>query len=320
VNRDSTFLALLGTALAKEPPATILATCCSPLADPRVMLADSPVLRYSGSITLCALAAKLDDDACDERGWRCVAAHIGRRALDEPIAAALGHLHALNFPVKEVRDAMADQSRAESPFATLEESAAPTRAAFGEIAAHLAEVAHALDARAALRELGANLGFLVYAHDAWHDWERDRARGLFNPLRPHLSIEERRAAVVPAMRTALERMTGAFQDLPLRRNAGLLHFVLVEGAGRCLAEISGDEPPPRRGESRAKRDAQPRGQRKRRCCDKRDCCDCSNCCDCGDCFRCLRPGSCGRKSGNSACDCNPCDGDGCECCGCDCSP
>ena len=70
VNRDSTFLTLLGGALTRDAPSFEEAMCCNPLATPRALLSDGPVIQYAGAVTLCALNAKLDDDVLDEHGWR----------------------------------------------------------------------------------------------------------------------------------------------------------------------------------------------------------------------------------------------------------
>lgn len=320
VNRDSTFLVLLGAALAKEPPEMCHVTCCNPLGAPRAMLAGGPVLSYAAEVTVCGLSAKLDDDREDERGWRRVAARLGSRLIDAAVGDAAGHLHSLGFPVAQVRAAMAGQSRIERYEPSVERCAAPTASAFGAITAHLAHVARATEAEHALRRLGESLGFLVYAHDAWHDWARDRAQGQFNPLQGHFHLAERRAAVLPAMRAALASLSEALRALPLRRNADLLDAVLIEGAGRRLAEVSGENSGDARRRKEARKERNEIERERGRCCDRWDCCDCGgNCCDLADCCRCFRRKHAGGRSG-SACDCNPCDGDGCECCGCDCSP
>lgn len=170
VNRDSTFLALLGSALAEAPPALCRTTCCNRFATPRDLVADNAVLQYTSAVTLCGLDAKLDDDASDERGWRRWLARSASRALDTPVSDALGLLHALRFPVVQVRDWMSGQKQIEqAASASLHDCSAPTRAAYAEITAHLAHVAEAPQAGTALRQLGENLGLLIYAQDAWDD-------------------------------------------------------------------------------------------------------------------------------------------------------
>lgn len=314
VNRDSTFLALLGSALTDDPPSFERTTCCNRFATPRDLVADSPVLRYAAAITICGLSAKIDDDVQDERGWRRLAANVGGRLADGSISRALGLLHAWRFPVKEVRGWMAGQNDIEGSSRDLQACSRPTSAAYGEIVGHLAEVCAVPQSRAALSELGESLGFLIYAHDAWDDWQRDRKRGQFNPLHAFPDINGRREAVLPMLEAALQRLRAAFLQLPLRRHRDLLNSVLIEGAERRVMQVSGS------GKGKATRRQHPqspleRTERQRdRCCDRCDCCDC-DCSGCCDIFRCCKPG----RGGGSMCDCNPCDGDGIECCGCDCS-
>ncbi len=315
VNRDSAFLTLLGSALADAPAELRQTTCCNRFATPRDLVADNPVLQYTAAITICGLSAKLDDDAEDERGWRRHVARVGSKALDTPISEALGLLHALRFPVLEVRAWMAGQADIEHAAASLHECAGPTRAAYGEIVGHLAQVCGALEAMPLLQQLGESLGFLIYAQDAWEDWARDKKRGQFNPLHAFPDLTGRRAALLPSLEQALGSLRRAFDALPLKRNRDLLHAVLIAGAGERVAQVAGENSPRQK---HAQSPIQNTTTRKRSCCDKCDCCQgCDgNCCDCFDCARCSHAG----KGSGSMCDCNPCDGDGCECCGCDCSP
>ncbi|MFO1484757.1 MAG: DUF5685 family protein [Verrucomicrobiaceae bacterium] len=313
VNRDSTFLALLGSALAPEPPALCHTTCCNRFAAPRDLVADSPVLHYTAAVTICGLSAKLDDDAQDERGWRGLAARTGSRVLDTPISEALGLLHHLRFPVQAVRAWMAGQNQIESESADLHTCAQPTSAAYGEIVAHLAEVANAPQARTTLHQLGESLGFLIYAQDAWDDWAKDRQRGQFNPLHAFPDLSGRREMLLPSLTEALQNLRAAFASLPLHRNRDLLHSVLIEGAGRRLAQVAGENEDKKKRGRHLQSPVEPAGRKKNSCCNHWDCCghDCGSCCDA---LHCCKPGH-----GGSMCDCNPCDGDGIECCGCDCS-
>lgn len=309
VNRDSSFLALLGSALTDKPPQLCQTTCCNKFATPRDLVADSTVLQYSAAVTICGLSAKLDDDSQDERGWRRWAAKIGTLTLDAPIGDALGLLHGMSFPVTQVRASMAGQSLVESSAPNLQDCARPTSAAYGEIVAHLANVTNAPSAKPALHQLGESLGFLIYAQDAWDDLAKDQRRGQFNPLHIFPNLSGRRTALLPHLEDALANLRTAFQSLPLHRNRDLLQAVLIEGAEQRVTQVREGEGGAKRPEPKLER----MGRKENRCCSKCDYCDCPT--DCCDCVRCCRM----PKRGGSMCDCNPCDGDGIECCGCDCS-
>ncbi len=293
VNRDSTFLALLGSALTEAAPAMCETTCCNRFATPRDLIADGPVVQYAAAVTVCGLSAKLDDDATDERGLRRWTARAGAHALDAPIGDALGLLHGMRFPVPQVRAWMAGQTGIENPAANLHECALPTSAAYGQIVGHIAQVAGAPTAKAALQQMGENLGFLIYAQDAWEDWARDKKRGQFNPLHAFPDLTARRAALLPALEGALAGLRRAFESLPLRRNRDLLRAVLIEGAEERVRQVAGEKAPPK------KHPQSPIAETERKrssCCDKCDCCNPCECCDVG---RCCRVGKSGRS------DCSP---------------
>jgi hypothetical protein len=303
INRDSTFLALLGASLGPEMPATTPATCCNPWAAPRDLFQSGATVRYAGAVTLCGLTAKLDDDAEDESGPRRWLAVVGRRALDESTAKAVGLLHSLDFPVGGVMRSLREDSTQGGAALTLEEAARPTCHAYGEIVAHPGRLA-GLEASMvkALRDIGAHLGFLIYAQDAWEDWEQDRRRGRFNPLHSFPKLEERRAALLPPVTQALASLRSSFGTLTLHRNRDLLSSMLVEGSEDSvqrlfhIKKVKGEHDDERR--------------KKRRCCE-----NCDVGCDCCPVRACRSPS---KGGGGEVCDCNPCDGDGCDCCGCDC--
>ena len=244
----------------------------------------------------------MDDDRQDERGWRKGLANIGTMAFDQPIADALGLLHAWRFPVMQVRRWMADQSSHEYAGTSLSLSASNTSASYGEIMGHLSVVCAVPEIRPILKQIGESLGLLIYTQDAWDDWQQDRHQGKFNPLQNYTAITDRRSVVLPQMQQAFGQIRSAFEALPLCRNRDLLHSILILGVQQRIHEVSGEKPT-----KAEKKEASS-------WCSRCDCYDCSNCGDCCGCFR-----NCRLSKSSTICDCNPCDGDGIECCGCDCS-
>ncbi len=338
INRDSTFLALLGTALSPCGPATCKTTCCNPWGTPHDLLDSSTAVHYAAAVTLCGLTTKLDDDAADEHGPRRWLALTGQRALEEASATALGVLHALHFPVAAVTTALRGQDQAEQPGTDLLTAAGPTCISYGEIVAHTGALAGGTAAvhasTSALRTIGHHLGFLIYAQDAWEDWDKDRRRGRFNALHTFTSVTDRRAYIAPLLHQALAAMRQAFASLPLHRNRDLLNLVLIEGAEHRVQEVLTTAEDRERDHREKLRQPPPKKRKKDKkeksgCCSRCDCGDCGgghgsgSCCDvCECCTKCPKAASRGSKggggSGNECCDCNPCDGDGCDCCGCDC--
>lgn len=341
INRDSTFLALLGAAQCEAQPQTRCATCCNPFGVSRPLHQVGDTTQYAAAVTLCGLSSKLDDDIDDERGPRRWLARGASFCLDGSVSKAMGFLHAVAFPVARVHHLLSSQSAVEHPTASLEDAAEPTSQAFGEIVAHTGIVAGCQPSqRPFLRIIGEQLGFLIYVKDAWDDFDSDEKRGRFNALRSHSTEGERRARILPLLQAAIAKIEEAFSQLELHRYRDTLHSILVDGVNQRLASWMGlpapsvpnpplVTPPQPTGSSRRAEANEPdekketcgkrcnkrctdcrddcdnkRGARKSRCCDHCDCCDCGDCCrvlDCSDCKHC------------DGCDCP-----GCDCCDCSC--
>jgi len=297
INRDSTALALLGTALSESPPQATASTCCNPLAAPRPMFRSGPAMRYAAAVTICGLAAKLEDDDDDEGvPRRILAAGLGH-LLEDAFSKAAGTLHALAFPVPTVIEAL---HAGKNPTLPWEQSFRATGAAFGEIYAHLGTLTGSgPEARSALCRIGSSLGFLTHAKDAWDDWESDQRQGRFNPMHGLASREDRLAALSPLALAEAGQIRRAFASLPLRRHRDLLEMALVQGTHD---RVNGWM-------STAKRKNRVTQKGRARWWD--NCDPCSGCSSGSDC------GSLGRGT-SVGCDLNPCDGDGCGCGGCDC--
>jgi hypothetical protein len=310
VNRDSAALAVLGTSVQADPPRSRAATCCNPFASPRALFDDEPVMRFTAAVTVCALGAKLDDDRKDERGLRRCLSGLAAAGIEDAVGRALGILRARSFPVEQVRAAL--QPPGGSDFEA-------TGRAFGEIAAHLLTGAWPEDERESetrrlLRQVGASLGSLIHAKDAWDDWESDRRHGRPNPLQDIASPRERRLRLRPLVATEVGRMEQAIAALPVRRHHRLVRAVWVDSVRERVdvwlaAGTAGTRRATRR-KAREEREGKRKGERPWcRCCEY---VDCSNGCDC------WCRGS--RGASTTGCDPCPCDGNGCgcECCGCDC--
>ena len=314
INRDSTFLALLGAAQSEASLATSPATCCNPWAQPRDLFQNGSVVHYAAAVTMCGLTAKLDDDAEDERGPRRWISTVGRQALDHCTTQAVGLLHALDFPVSKVMQALRDDASHRSKCMAVDEAAQPTASAYEEIVAHTGTLTGANQTTMeALRDIGRQLGFLIYTQDALEDWETDRRKKRFNPFQSLTDVDERRSFVLPRVETSLTSLRQSFARVVLHRNRDLLSSTLVAGAEMRMQrtlhiqKAKDDDPKKRK-------------RKKREWCDRCDCggCDCSGC-DSG--LSCCRhsSGSHGPSPDCVHCDCNPCDGNGCECGACDCS-
>jgi Family of unknown function (DUF5685) len=324
INRDSTFLALAGSALAPAEPAATRTTCCNPLGRKRLLIQNEPQMRYAAAVTVCALSVKLRDDADDERGLRRLGARAGSRLLGRARDRALADLSAAGFPADRVAHIIGGQSAVEGTGVSLAAASAPTAAAYGAIFGHLPAVTGAAPAASEpLTAAGAALGRLIYTVDAWEDYEADRRRNRFNPLPPDET--ERRSVAADAVRGDLGVLARALDALPFLRFSPLLTALAGPRLQhRTLTRLGmsgppplppdpagGPQPPEWRDETRKKY----RGRTGCGCGEW--CAGCSGrCCGCGR--------TRARQTRRSCCDhcnwlpdCCDCPGDGC--CDCDCS-
>lgn len=303
VNRDAGFLALLGLSLDPDPPRWRRATCCNPLATPFPVNDDHPAIRHAAAVSVCGLAAKLDDDATDEGPLRRGVSRLAGLLTSPATDRAIAELNTTGFPTSRVLETLRRQDalEARSPL----EADRPTAEAFGAITAHLAEILPLAPSGAKLEPIGRALGSLVYWCDAWEDRPQDLRRGRFNPYLtcPGSQIHTRVAE-------AWKRFTEGLGALPLARHAVLVESLQTTTARRHQLFLASDT-----GESG---ESSKRKRRKKR--EKNSWCDwCDPCfCDC-PCGSCSRGGGAAAKGGRAdACfDCGPGDSGCCDCCPCD---
>ena len=290
VNRDATFLSLLGDAMAETGREPASATCCNPLGKPRLVYQEGPAVEYAADVTLCGLHAKLDDEAADARSRPRAWAMQGLRgALSRPVRRAVARLDQRGFPIDEVQGRLAEQGAVEHAIAQsgrveLAPLSAPTAFSFGHIVAYAGH-----QAQGALNQIGQSLGRMIYTLDAVVDRKQDERRGQFNPflLQPSLL-----AGVPHAMVQEQHAIAEALEDVPLQRHRELIGLILGRNLARTCDIMLGSRPPDLhpRATWRKRQDSDPRQGPSWLCCS--DCCTVGTFCDCG---------------------CDGCDGCGCDC-------
>ena len=304
VNRDATFLALLGLSLDASPPNWKHATCCNPLATPFPVDDVHPAISHAAAVSVCGLATKLTDDSHDERGIRKILSKSGGALISPAVDRAVARLNSTSFPTSSVMHRLTEQERneADSPLHADE----ATARSFGTITAHLAELLDLRPLKPQLEQLGAAHGRLVYWRDAWDDQASDRKKGRFNPF---FHLDE--ALIKDRIRSTWADFTATLTRLPFHRHATLLTHI-----GENTGHRHGDFLELESKEKKKKKEKRPKKDKERDdCCTRHcDCCNgCDGCChvpsgkSCGSCFDC--------GPGDSGCiDCCPCDG--CDCCPC----
>jgi hypothetical protein len=308
VNRDAAFMGLLGISLDPRPPRWKQGTCCNPFARPFALADEHPAVLHAAAVSVCGLAAKLDDDTRDEGVVRRGLARIGRRLAGSATDRAVALLNTTSFPTARVMECLDGQDALESADPLRADE--PSAAAYGFIVAHLADLLGIPGSKEPLQRTGRALGSLVYWRDAWSDRRDDAKRGRFNPFEV---IEP--AAIRTRIAASWDGFGAALGSLPFQRNAELMGSVL-QSTGRLRGSFLELRS---RDEERAERKRRKREQRSGRSWE--NCCDC---CDCCDCCKGSTPRGGGKKGCcDAACDCGPGDKGCCDCnpCdGCDCSP
>lgn len=291
INRDSTFLALLGG--LSQNGSSRVATCCNPLAPAKRIYDAGPHVEYAADVTLCALDIKQRDDIADERFARRALARIGSQSLAYAKDRAIARLNWSGFPTAEVAQTILSQEQVETTQPKALAAAQPTADAYGEILAFSHRFQTDQGTEPVLRQMGTSLGRLIYWDDAWRDWDKDRRRGRFNPLQKTKPQELREL-----MLAELSEFEQAVQALATSSAGSTLSGVVERTRLRLpmTDAVPGDTKKHQKKEKREKSG--------NRCCDRWDCC---HFCDCGSMRGCDFCCDCGP--GDTGCiDCCPCDG------------
>ena len=271
VNRDSTFLALAGSALAEEDPPMEERTCCNPLATRKPICCHEGSLSYAAAVTVSGLAVKLKDNADDERGWRSYLPKIAGDVISPARDKATAVLNSSGFPTQKVIQTLGRQTEIENSQAGFIEASEPTAQSYGSIFSHLAELNDRPKHASSLFRLGSSLGRLIYWKDALDDWKKDEQRDRFNPLRYQSPNEL--PALVNQEFTQLQSSTA---EIPWQRHHNLIESIISHTTHHHQESMLAFG-----GARQKKRKKKKEG--KNSWCDACDCCDCCSDCGCDSC-------------------------------------
>lgn len=286
VNRDSTFLALAGAALAEGDIPMLQRTCCNPLANKKPVSCHTPSLSYAAAVTVSGLATKLADNAEDERGWRKRLPQWIGATISPARDKATGVLNSYQFPTAEMIGRLNGQTEVERQGSGFLAASEPTAQVYGRIFSHLGVMNQRASIAKPLFMLGSSLGRLIYWKDAIDDWSDDVKKGRFNPLN-HQSANELPGLV----RSEFDQLQTATREIPWSQHGELVRSVIDHSISHHQEMTT---TPTATGKKKKKK--------------SHSWCDCFGCdtccCDCGDC----------GSGGSSSCGCC----DSCDCCSCDC--
>lgn len=246
---DFVFLAAVRCSLTGEKPDFQKFRCLIHPFRRRLKVKRTPQLAFCADASALLLAAKIDDDLSDERGFRRLRAFFRRAffrgairkakkrnpGLWEKINAHLARLHELEF----------DE--------TLESADAPAEV-FGELLGDLiSEGLEGAPARIAAA-IGNSVGRWVYLADAADDLEQDAKKGRFNPLL-RLYGKTPTAAEWEALQTGLNATLAparnAFElmsDFPVPELRELIANILYLGLPKMTEKLTHTNENPKEGE------------------------------------------------------------------------
>ena len=284
VNRDSSFLALVGDAVAVETGGCEMKTCCNPLAKKREIMSGGQSLQYTSAVSMCALAVKLEDNVIDDSGAKKYASFLGAKVISRAKDHAVSTLNSMCFPTKKVMLQLASQPEVEATKPSFENAAEPTAKAFSIIMGHHAVIHQQQDLQSALSELGYSLGRLIYWRDAIDDYEQDKRSGAFNPL-SYLSPQ----VLADLTKKELQRLKSLSESIPWVRHGEVIRSIVNHSVEnhQDMTTVHGQ-----------KLSRKEKRKQRRKAKDKKDSCW-DNCCECCDCDDCCPSFGCGCSS----CDC-----------------
>ena len=226
---DSTFLALLRMVYLPDGVIAVRKMrCVAHPMKPRAVLLENEALRYTAAAFAILTRHKLEDDIKDERvlkrtarrmakpliSYRLVEREYG--ALSESVSAGLDRIAQLEAERCPSADIVAD--------------------AFGEVLAAVFSEGFSGEDRLITEEIGRSLGRFIYIADAAEDYERDRARGKYNPLVIMYENEplnrDRRRLLHTALLHECRRIESAVNLLPFgtrRTLEALMHNIVYLG-------------------------------------------------------------------------------------------
>ena len=158
-------------------------TCCRLRRLPKETLADERVGRYAAAFGVVLAGVKLDDDVRDSGR---VAQRILRRKYRKQVVQARTAMAAIaGDSVSAIEEAVGSHLVLEQQSAVaLEDYVGPTGQGFARVFSGVAD-----REQKTLAELGACVGKAIIAWDCAVDYETDRIRGDFNPLRSEVGVQ-----------------------------------------------------------------------------------------------------------------------------------
>ena len=226
---DMVFLTLLLGSLYEPPEEEVNAFCLVHMGRRRSV--SSAAMDYAADLNvLLARLSCLDDWTDDRNLLRLGEARLLRRGAD---AAA----ERLGAKAEFIRDCIRELGEIE---ARGEKDPDPGASSFGRLMGELF-VWRRDRWEPTLRQAGEHMGRFLYLMDAMEDLERDRRRGLYNPLADIAAQGATREEILDILVNQMASCAALIDRLPLVQDAGLLNNILYNGVWSSLGRKEEDK-------------------------------------------------------------------------------
>lgn len=242
LNYDSTFLAILLSAVARDQIEVQKQPCIVHPIKKRLVITRSAIVDYASDMNIILAYYNLEDKKRDEESLISATALVMLRKTFRKLRAKYDKKctimeRLLNDLVQLEKEKCSSMDRAAEPFAKLME----------EVTAY-EPLCTDTDNERLLRWIGYNLGKWIYLLDAFDDIEKDIKKGNYNPLIYQYRYENQdirelqdqmRASVEFNLTYSLNEISKAFELLSVERNKNILDNIIYLGMLRKTENILG---------------------------------------------------------------------------------
>lgn len=226
---DTTFLAVLLTALREDEPTLCPGHCMANPFVRRPMEKTNEALSYAAAVNVLLVWFKLADDLHDNRSLRALLLMPWMRGKRNRARRRYPQLY------QAIAAQLAELAQLEK--AQCAEADAPA-AAFGRLMAKIFEADGLTDAetRRVLAHMGFLTGRFIYLLDAWEDRAEDGKKGCYNPF-----LAGKASAVADDVKLSLDytlsQLAASCELLPLRRCQAIIENIIYLGMRQSLDRV-----------------------------------------------------------------------------------
>ena len=244
VNRDSTFLSLIGISQNVSPIMSKETTCCNPLIKKQIFDENNIFVKYAAAVTLQGLEIKIKDEIEDDnRNWYKTTVKAAEKLLQNKFKKAEIFLLGNDFSVEKVKWQLGTQALREKEYEKDREIpisyvSEPSALSYAEILAFTSQLSYCSENHANLYEIGYQLGHIVYLIDAVQDYFIDIKKNEFNPLFKLIDVKQDQindniqfvqiiqSIIIPEIQKRIELIQFHGRQLKIQHYQKLIHSII----------------------------------------------------------------------------------------------